>query len=112
MAGAARHHADALAGDGAAPGSPLTLRRDPANEHDANAIAVHTRHGAQLGWVPREVAAQIASELDAGTPWSALALRESRPSPRDPRAGVTMLLARAPQIELVEHPRAPRPRAR
>ena len=111
VAGAARHHPDALAGDDAAPGSLLTLRRDPANEHDANAIAVHTRDGTQLGWVPRDVAPQIATDLDAGTPWSALALRESRPSPRDPRAGITMLLARAPQIELVERPRAPRPRA-
>jgi len=42
--------------------------------------------------------------------WSALALRESRPSPRDPRMGVTMLLARAPRIELVERSRVARPR--
>ena len=112
VAGAARHHPDALAGDDAAPGSALVLRRDPANEHDPNAIAVYARGGAQLGWVPREVAPQIAPDLDSGTPWSALVLRESRPSPRDPRSGLTMLLARAPQIELVERPRAPRPRAR
>ena len=110
VAGAARHHPEALAGDDATPGSTLTLRRDPANEHDPNAIAVHARGGEQLGWVPREVASQIASDLDAGTPWSALVLRESRPSPRDPRGGLTMLLARAPQIELVERPRAPRSR--
>ena len=59
----------------------------------------------QLGWVPRETAPQIAAELDAGTTWSAPALRESRASPRDPRSGLTMLLARAPRIELVERPR-------
>ena len=53
-----------------------------------------------LGWVPREVAAELAPELDAGTAWSALVLREQRPSPRDPRTGVTVLLARAPSIEL------------
>ena len=56
--------------------------------------------GAQVGWVPRELAAEIASPLDAGTPWSAVVLREQRASPRDPRTGVTMLLAAAPSIEL------------
>jgi HIRAN domain len=100
VAGAARHHADALASDAAAPGRPLVLRRDAANEHDANAIAVDTADGVQLGWVPRELAAELAPQLDAGTPWSAVALRESRISPRDPRIGVTMLLASAPSIEL------------
>ena len=100
VAGAARHHAEALESDAVAPGRPLVLRRDPANEHDPNAIAVLTADGEQVGWVPRELAAQITIELDAGAVWSALSLRESRPSPRDPRGGVTMLLARAPAIEL------------
>ena len=100
VAGAARHHAEALASDAAAPGSPLVLRRDPANEHDAAAIAVDTGDGLQLGWVPRELAAELAPELDAGAPWSAVALREQRASPRDPRTGVTMLLAAAPRVEL------------
>jgi hypothetical protein len=105
VAGAARHHAPALESDGAAPGSPLRLRRDPSNEHDANAIAVLTAGGEQLGWVPRAVAEQLAPELDAGTAWSAIVLRESRPSPRDPRAGLTMLLARSATLALVEQPR-------
>ena len=102
VAGAARHHAQALADeDAVAPGRPLTLRRDPANEHDPNAIAVHPQGGGeQLGWVPREVAIDVAADLDAGRPWSAVALRERRPSPRDPRTGLTMLLAPAPAIEL------------
>ena len=100
VAGAARHHAEALGSDAVAPGQPLELRRDRANAHDPNAIAVHAEGGAQVGWVPRELAAQIAPELDAGTPWSALSLRESRASPRDPRTGLTMLLARAAAIEL------------
>jgi len=98
----------ALASDGAAPGRPLTLRRDAGNEHDANAVAVHVGEGAQLGWVPREVAAELAPELDAGTPWSAMALRERRASPRDPRTGLTMLLARAPAIELRVQDAGPR----
>jgi hypothetical protein len=99
-AGAARHHAAALASAEAEPGRPLVLRRDAGNEHDANAIAVDTPAGEQVGWVPRELAAELAPELDAGRPWSAVVLREQRPSPRDPRTGVTLLLARAEAIEL------------
>jgi hypothetical protein len=102
VAGAARHHAAGLASDDAQPGRPLELRRDPENPHDRNAIAVHgAAGGEQVGWVPREIAAELAPELDAGTPWSAVVLREQRQSPRDPRHGLTMLLARAATIELV-----------
>ena len=101
-AGAGPHHADALASEDVGPGQPLELRRDPANEHDPNAIAVYRAGGGeQLGWVPREVAAELAPELDAGPSWSAVVLREQRRSPRDPRHGVTMLVARAREIELV-----------
>jgi hypothetical protein len=75
-----------------APGSALALRREPDNEHDANAIAVHAG-GEHVGFVPRELAAELAGELDAGRPWAAVLLREQRPSPRDARTGVTMLLA-------------------
>ena len=95
----ARHRAGALASDALAPGRPLELRRDPANEFDANAIAVYAA-GEQAGFVPRELAAELADELDAGRPWSAVVLREQRDSPRDPRTGVTMLLAPATTIEL------------
>lgn len=102
VAGAARFHDDVLQSGAAAPGLALALRRDPGNEHDTNAIAVLTGDGAQLGWVPREIAATLATRLDAAEPWSAVVLRERRPSPRDPRSGLTMLLARAPAIELRE----------
>jgi hypothetical protein len=87
-------------GGGGRTGRPLELRRDPDNPHDANAIAVHVPGGAQLGWVPRAVAAPLAAELDAGAALAAVILREQRVSPRDPRTGLTMLLARAPAIEL------------
>jgi hypothetical protein len=100
VAGAARHHAEALRSDAVAPGRPLELRRDPDNAHDPNAIAVHAAAGEQVGWVPRALASELAPELDAGGPWSAMSLRESRASPRDPRTGLTMLLASAPAIEL------------
>ena len=104
VAGAARHHANTLGAEAAVPGAPLTLRRDPDNPHDPNAIAVDAG-GVQVGWVPRELAAELAAELDAGRPWSAVALREQRASPRDPRRGLTMLLAPAEAIELRVVPR-------
>jgi hypothetical protein len=110
VAGAARHHADALGSDAVAPGRPLELRRDADNAHDANAIAVHASAGGeQVGWVPRELATELASDLDAGRPWAAVVLREQRPSPRDARSGLTMLLAPAPSLELRTHARRPPP---
>jgi hypothetical protein len=89
----------ALDSEALAPGSALALRREPANEHDANAIAVDAG-GVPVGFVPRELAGELAPQLDAGRPWSAVVLREQRASPRDPRSGVTMLLAPASSIEL------------
>ena len=101
VAGAAQHHARALESADVAPGTPLVLRRDSDNEHDPNAIAVHPAGGGeQLGWVPREIAAALAPDLDEGRPWAAIVLREQRASPRDPRTGLTMLLAAAPAIDL------------
>jgi HIRAN domain len=99
VAGAAQHHAEALASEAAAPGARLELQRDPGNPHDDNAIAV-LAGGAQVGWVPREVAAEVAPDLDAGRPWTAVVLRELRPSPRDPRKGITMLMAPETDLEL------------
>ena len=100
VAGARDHHTAVLASDEVGPGRALKLRRDPGNEHDPHAIAVDTPAGEQVGWVPRDAAAELAPELDAGRPWSAVGLREQRPSPRDPRSGLVMLLAAAPGLEL------------
>jgi hypothetical protein len=100
VAGAGQHHAEALASPEAAAGRPLVLQRDAANGHDPNAIRVLLAGGEQVGWVPRELAAELAPGMDAGERWSALVLRERRESPRDPRSGLTMLLAPAASIEL------------
>jgi hypothetical protein len=100
VAGAGSHHAEAIDTEDVGPGRPLELRRDRDNPHDANAVAVHAPGGPQVGWVPRELAAELAPELDAGRVVSAVVLREQRPSPRDPRRGLTMLLAVAGAIRL------------
>jgi hypothetical protein len=86
------HRPDGLVSELAAPGSTLTLRPEPDNPHDPSAVAVDLSDGTPLGYVPREYTADVVG-------WSALALREQRRSPRDPRTGVTMLLSREP-VEL------------
>ena len=98
VAGAA-HRPSALDSEAAAPGRVLTLRAEPDNPHDPHAVAVLLAGGEPVGYVPRE----IAPAVDAG--WSAIVLRERRATPRDPRTGLTMLLARAESIEL--SPRRP-----
>lgn len=45
-------------------GVPLTLRREPTNQHDANAIAVHSPQGL-VGYIPANQAMHIAPEMDA-----------------------------------------------
>ena len=83
------------------PGSRWCCDATPPTRTTPSAIAVDPAGGgAQAGWVPRELAAELAPDLDAGRPWSAVVLREQRPSPRDPRSGLTMLLAPAEAIEL------------
>jgi hypothetical protein len=88
------HRPEALASDGAAPGRRLVLRAEPSNAFDPHAVAVLTADGLALGYVPRDLAASV------GEGWSAIVLRERRVSPRDPRTGVTILLARAETISL------------
>ena len=95
----AQHRAEALATARAEPGAPLELRRDPSNAHDPNAIEV-LAGGVVIGFVPRDLATALAMELDAGLPRSAVVLRERRASPRDPRTGLTMLIAPDREIEL------------
>ncbi|HEX8085299.1 MAG TPA: HIRAN domain-containing protein [Solirubrobacteraceae bacterium] len=121
VAGAAAFHDEVLQSEAVRPGAKVRLRRDPANEHDPNAIAVEVAGvdapaakraeveataaeasggGEHLGFVPRDLAVELAPKLDAGEAWSAVILREQRGSPRDPRTGVTMLLAPDHTIEL------------
>lgn len=51
------------------PASPLTLKRQPENSHDKNAVLV-ILSGASgtraLGWLPRQLAQEIAPLLDSG----------------------------------------------
>jgi hypothetical protein len=44
----------------------VVLDREPDNPHDGNAILVLMQSGTELGYVPRELAKQMAPLLDAG----------------------------------------------
>jgi hypothetical protein len=42
----------------------VVLDREPNNQHDPNAIAVHKLPHGQIGYVPKELAAQLAPAID------------------------------------------------
>lgn len=48
-----------------AVGASISLRREPKNKHDSNAIAIYLGR-SKIGFLPRSLAAEIASYLDAG----------------------------------------------
>lgn len=47
------------------PGESLTLRREPENPHDANAIRIEWK-GRMLGYVPRHANSDLARQMDHG----------------------------------------------
>jgi hypothetical protein len=53
----------------------VLLVRNPANEHDENAVEVHVpslgRSESMIGHVPRDLAERLAPSLDRGDRWSA-----------------------------------------
>ena len=54
------------------PGNRLALVREPDNEHDPNAIAVwNAERTLQAGYVPREVASELAGDELAVSLWRA-----------------------------------------
>lgn len=52
-------------------GTELTLRRDPTNLYDSNAVAVIAPDGRQLGFLPRDVAAKASPDIARGTHYKA-----------------------------------------
>ena len=47
-------------------GTELTLRRDPSNRYDSNAVAVLGPDGRQLGCLPKELAAKVSPNMEQG----------------------------------------------
>lgn len=52
-------------------GAEFVLKREPTNQFDPNAVAVHTKLGFRVGYCPRGFAKDIAPILDAGIEVSA-----------------------------------------
>jgi HIRAN domain len=91
------YRGEALQDDAFAPGSELTLVAEPDNEHDPHAIAVwDAAQRLQAGYVPADVAPQLALPLQA------LSLWEWRQADR--RVGLRMLVA--PLAVWIGRPRA------
>ena len=61
---------DDVQAEGFAPGRPLSLVPEPDNEHDPNAVAVwNEERTLQVGYVPREIAPQLAGGEQAISLW-------------------------------------------
>jgi hypothetical protein len=71
-------------------GERLTLRREPDNPQDANAVAVVRGNGDQVGYLSAGVAEQIAPLLDAGAPITAVVSEVTGGTPDRPTYGVNL----------------------
>jgi HIRAN domain len=49
-------------------GEPIFLVRQPNNPHDSNAVILYRQDGTDIGYLPKEMAAEIAPRLDQGSP--------------------------------------------
>jgi hypothetical protein len=64
------YRADALADPSFEPGQPLALLAEPDNEHDPNAVGIwNAERTLQLGYVPRDVAPELAGDEQAVSLW-------------------------------------------
>ena len=52
-------------------GESLSLVRDPNNQYDRNAIMVLNSSGNQLGFISKEVASNLAYNMDSGARYTA-----------------------------------------
>lgn len=65
-----------------APGDELLIERDELNQYDSNAIAVVSEHG-QVGFLNRDMAAQLAPAMDGGARYSAVVTEVTGGEPLD-----------------------------
>ena len=97
LAGAS-YRADALQDEAFAPGRRLALVREPANEHDPNAVAIYdAERRLQAGYVPADVAPEVRGDEQAVALWEFRG-EDGR------RIGLRVLLA--PADAWVQEPRA------
>ena len=70
MVAGAVHRPQALTSELAAPGRALSLRPEPSNEYDPNAVAVYdAARRVQAGYVPADVAPSLRGDEQAVSLW-------------------------------------------
>lgn len=68
----------------------ISLIREPLNEYDSNAIAVHSWPIGPIGHIGRGIAERLSPELDAGVEWSVELVEVSINSQHKSNPGVTI----------------------
>lgn len=69
---------DAVAATRIAIFEPVMLVREPANEFDRNAVAIHAS-GGHIGFFNKQMAARLAKRIDAGEPFEAIISSRGEP---------------------------------
>ena len=104
LRGEAYHEKACAAGD-FSPGTRVTLRREPDNPHDKNAVAVYDGTGTHMAaYVNKQQAARLSKLIDAGKPIDAVSIRGTAANRACSQVAV---LAAAPEV--VQHLLSPRP---
>lgn len=75
-------------------GAPLTLKRQPENPHDANAILLCADGGREIGYIRAEIARYIAPAIDAGARYKAQATAITGGLRENEHMGVNILVYR------------------
>ena len=97
------YHPEALRDRRFAPGSAVVLRPEPDNPHgDGHAVGVWDATGSiQLGYIPRDLSAEVASRIRAGEQLAGFVLREFRQSSKSgPRKAIHILVIPAGELRL------------
>jgi hypothetical protein len=93
---------DALQDNRFAPGSTLLLRPEPDNPHDGNAIGVWDQSGTmQVGYLDRQIAAELAPDMRRGRGLGAFVLQEYRLRPDGERCSLVIALASVGMVEVI-----------
>ncbi len=93
---------DALQDSRFDPGCGVRLQPEPDNRHDANAVAVWDATGSvQVGYIPADHSAEVASRIRAGEHLVGFVLREiRRGSQSGPRVSLHLLVMPAGELQM------------
>ena len=75
---------------GCQEGSPARLFRDRDNKHDKNAICVFVDPRGLVGFIPRNLASELAPFIDDGGKWEAYVLKLTGGTPDKPTIGIVL----------------------